>query len=271
MLTSLQGANAILTGGSQGLGPLIGRALAQAGVNVALAARSREKLEAVAAELRALGVRAAPIATDITRAADRERLLCEAEAALGPIDILINNAGVENAGSFLRRTPEELEQVIATNVAAPVHLTRMILPGMLERRRGHIVNMASLAGKTGTPHNATYSATKAALIAWSMALRVELEGTGVGVSVVSPGFITGAGMFASHRGEAHWLLGVSRPEAVVRGVLRALRTDAPDVIVAPFPSVQFMQVSLALMPRLTIALGRWLGIYRSLRRLYDKG
>ncbi|MBL8046845.1 MAG: SDR family NAD(P)-dependent oxidoreductase, partial [Anaerolineales bacterium] len=104
MITPLRGANALLTGGSQGLGALTARALAQAGVNLALTARSADKLQAVAEEAKRFGVQAVAIPADVTVAADRERLVREAEAALGQIDILINNAGLEPIGRFVSRT-----------------------------------------------------------------------------------------------------------------------------------------------------------------------
>lgn len=268
MIPQLRGANALLTGGSQGLGPLIARELAQAGVNLALAARSAEKLRAVAAEVAALGVTAVAIPADLTREADRLDLVARAAEALGPMDILINNAGLEPIGRFVRRTASEIEQAVTTNLTAPALLARAVLPGMLERRRGHIINMASLAGKLGLPYNAIYGATKAALLAWSHALAVELEGTGVSVSVVAPGYVSEVGMFSRHNAVAPGLLGESTPGDVVRGVMKALRTGATEVIVNPRP-FQPVHAAYILAPRLLLAVMRRLGVMDFFRRTYD--
>ncbi len=269
MIKPLQGANAILTGGSQGLGPLFARALAERGVNVALAARSADKLQAAAAALAGLPGRVVPIAADVTAAADRARLAAEAEAALGPIDVLINNAGVEINSRFERKTAAEIDQIIGTNVTAPMQLTRLILPGLLARRRGHVINLASLAGKLGTPYGSVYGASKAAVLAWSWALRVELEGTGVSVSTVSPGFVTETGLFAYHRSTAHPLLGASPPEAVVRGLLQALEQDAVDVVVAARPFWLFQTLNV-FSPSLVMWLNQITGVRTFLKRIYDK-
>jgi short-subunit dehydrogenase len=268
MIPQLRGANAILTGGSQGLGPLIARELALAGVNLVLAARSADKLKAVADEVAALGVAVVSLPTDLTREADRLQLIRRAEDALGPIDLLINNAAIEPIGGFIRKTPAEIEQTVTTNVTAPAVLARAVLPGMIERRRGHIVNMASLAGKLGLPYNAIYGATKAALIAWSDALRVELDGTGVSVSVIAPGYVTEAGMFSRHNATAPGLLGSSSPGEVVRGVMRALQNDLNEVVVNPRPFAP-LHALYVLAPGFVIGAMKRLGILGFLKKTYD--
>ncbi len=268
MPIQLKGANAILTGGSQGLGVVIARALARAGVNLALAARSADKLEGAAREVAAYGVKAAPIAADLTQPADRERLLREAEAALGPIDLLINNAGLESGRRFVGKPPDELERIVHTNVIGPMLLTRAVLPGMIERRRGHIVNLSSIASKLGYPFAATYGGTKAFIVSWTLGLRMELDGTGVSASIVTPGYVVETGMFASHNIRPNLLLGATTPEAVARGVLQALRRDAVEVIVNPRPFWTF-QVLYALMPNLMPRLVKALGVIDFTRRTHE--
>lgn len=248
---------------------MIARDLAQAGVNLALAARSAEKLQTVADEIASLGVRAAAFPADLTQDADRQRLVQDVEASLGPIDILINNAGVEMNSRFVRKTPAEIEQIIVTNVIAPMQLTRAVLPGMLERRRGHIITMSSLAGKLGVPYGSVYGASKAAVFAWSAALRVELEGTGVSVSVVAPGYVSEVGIFAGHKTRAPRLLGESRPDDVVRGVRRALERDLAEVIVNPRPFWP-IHVLYVIAPNLVVATMRRIGMLRFFERTYDK-
>ncbi|MFN8454008.1 MAG: SDR family NAD(P)-dependent oxidoreductase [Anaerolineae bacterium] len=197
-MQNLQGKNALLTGGSRGIGPAIAQALARKGVNLALVARSAEQLAAVAQEVSLRGVRAVPIPADISDPAARSALLTRAEAELGPLDLLINNAAIEQVSPFVRQETQDIGRIIETNLTAPMVLTRLVLPGMLQRGRGHIVNIASIAGKKAPPYNAVYGATKAGLIEWTGGLRGELEGTGVSASVVCPGFIAEAVMFVDH-------------------------------------------------------------------------
>ena len=163
-MRDLRGANAILTGGSRGIGPHIARALAREGVNIALAARDEQRLDAVRAEVEQLGVRALSVPTDVRLPEDRARLVDRASSELGPIDLLVNNAGVEPTSEFVRLDPTAIEETISINLTACVLLMRMVLPGMVERHRGHVVNMSSVAGKVAVPYDSVYSATKFALV-----------------------------------------------------------------------------------------------------------
>lgn len=269
MIRPLRGANALLTGGSQGLGPLMARRLAEAGVNLAISARSADKLEAVAQSLRDTRVRVVVVPADVTNGADRVRLLTHTERVLGPIDILINNAGMENNGRYQDKSVAEITQLIDLNVTAPMLLTRSILPAMLERRRGHIINLGSLAGKLGLPWGTVYGGTKAAIIAWSNALSIELAETGVSVSVISPGWVADTGMFAVHGRRAHPVLGESKPDAVARAVLRALETGAPEIVVNPIPFGPLQAVN-AVAPGLIRWAMNALGVNKFLRETYVK-
>lgn len=269
MIRPLRGANVLLTGGSQGLGPLMARRLAEAGVNLALSARSADKLEAVAQGLRDTGARVVVLPADVTNGADRVSLLAQFERVLGPLDILINNAGMENNGRYQDKSAAEITQLIDLNVTAPMLLTRAALPGMLERRRGHVVNLGSLAGKLGLPWGTVYGGTKAAVIAWSNALSIELAGTGVSVSVISPGWVADAGMFAVHKRKAHPVLGESKPDAVARAVVRALETGAPEIVVNPMPFAP-LQALNALSPGLIRWAMNALGVNKFLRETYVK-
>lgn len=268
MVTDLKGACAVVTGGSQGLGPYIARALAAEGMKLALVARSRDRLEAVAEGIRASGATCVALTGDVTRDDDRRRVISDATRAIGPIDVLVNNAGVEYGGRFVGRSPDDITALISTNVTAPMLLARAVVPGMLERRRGHVVNIASIAGKLGYPFAAAYGGTKAALIAWSAALRVELEGTGVSVTAVSPGYVKGAGMFDAHYRKPPRVLSETTPEAVASGVLRALRADPVEVVVSgrPFWPVQ---VAYAVAPGPVLAAFRRLGVIDYMRDMLD--
>jgi short-subunit dehydrogenase len=136
---------------------------------------------------------------------------------------------------------------------------------MIERGSGHVVMMSSLGGKKGSPYSATYAATKAGLIAWTSGLRIELQGTGVSASVICPGFVSGAGMFAERTQEAPRVLGTSSPEAVAQAVVRAIRRDVFEIIVNPGP-VRLGLVFEHLSPR----FARWAlekaGVYDYYRR-----
>ena len=268
-MAHLREKNAILTGGSQGIGPFIAGALAREGVHLALVARSADKLEAEADKLRPLGIKVVTLPTDLTSADFAPGLVAEARARLGPIDIVVHNAGWEGAGAFEKRTPKELQQILDTNLRAPLLLTQELLPEMRRRRRGQIVTVASVAGKLGCPYAATYGATKAALIAWSAALRVELDGTGVGASLVSPGFVSEAGMFAARRTQAPGFLGQAHPQQVADAVVRAIRHDLAEVVVSgkPFWPVQLLAT---LAPNLVPKLMKRIGLFKFLRHHFDE-
>jgi NAD(P)-dependent dehydrogenase (short-subunit alcohol dehydrogenase family) len=163
-MEQLRGRNALVTGSSSGIGRHIAQALAREGMNVVACGRSPDALERAVAELRALGVRAEAVAVELADAAQVEGLIERATAALGPLDVLVNNAGVELASSFTRHSREELISIIDINLTAPILLTRQVLPGMLERGRGHVVFTSSVAGKVPPAYQAAYAASKAGLI-----------------------------------------------------------------------------------------------------------
>jgi short-subunit dehydrogenase len=238
-MEELRGRNAILTGASRGLGVYIARALAAEGVNLALAARTLAPVEELAQELSASGVRAVAIRADVAVAADRTALLQRAAAALGDIDILVNNAALETNLAFADFSLSAIDEMLNVDLVAPVLLTRELLPQLLERKQGHIVNIASLAGKSATPFNVPYSTAKGGLILFTHSLRAELRGTGVSTSVVVPGFVSETGMFAAKTQEhgltAPAIVGTSTPEKVARAVVRVIKSDVLETIVAPGP------------------------------------
>jgi short-subunit dehydrogenase len=182
---------ALVTGASAGIGAAVAHELAGRGHNVILVARRKERLEALAAELTdAHGVRAEAISCDLSKAASRGRLPGRV-AKLGlDVEILINNAGFATNGPFHESDPErEIEQVRVL-VETPVALTLAFLPGMVERRRGAILNVASTAGMQPLPYSAGYSAAKAYVLTFSEALHQELRGYGVTVTALAPGPVT---------------------------------------------------------------------------------
>jgi short-subunit dehydrogenase len=264
-LKNLSGKNALLTGGSRGLGPYIGRALAGEGVNVALTARSEADLQTVAGELATMGVKAKAIPADVTDAASRTKLLDQVRANLGGIDILVNNAGIERVSLYTRLSPEFIETMIQTNLAAPLLLTRSLLPEMIQQGSGHIVTISSIGGKKGSPYSATYAATKAGLIEWTRGLREELRGTGVSASVICPGFVAGAGMFAVYGKRAPRIVGETTPEKVADAVIRSIRKDVGETIVNPGPTRPIMVLD-AIHPGMGAWILRTFGVYDFYRR-----
>jgi len=176
----------LVTGASSGIGEAVARRFAAEGAKVVLAARSREPLEALATELRDAGHQAEAVPTDVSDMGAMRALVELTVEWGGRLDVLVNNAGANHRGELGRHTPEQLAQIVQVNLTAPIVLSRLALPH-LEQHRGAIVNVASLAGRIPVVHEATYSATKFGLRAFTFALAEELREAGVRVSVVSPG------------------------------------------------------------------------------------
>lgn len=263
----LRGSIGILTGASRGLGVYIAEALTRKGVSLALAARSADDLKETQARVERLGGRAIAVPCDVGKLKDLQALVDAAESELGPVDLLVNNAGIEKYSNYHELDPEVIEQTLRVNLWAPEVLTRLVLPKMIERRRGHIVNIASVAGKTAVPYNSIYSSSKHGLVGFSWSLREEVKPHGIGVSVVCPGFVSDSGMFH------HWSRGkkppsVSRavsPEKVADAVVRAVEADKAEIIVAK-GLTKIVDVTHAISPALTTAIARRTGAYAFLRK-----
>ncbi len=178
----LDGKNVVITGGSAGIGAVMAEAFADQGARVLVAARSEDKLQAVAGRI--VGDY---IVADLTNADDVDSFVGKCLDTLGHIDVFVNNAGVETSESFATTPRDELRTVARLNFEATLLLTRDVLPHMLERRSGHIVQLASVAGAIPFPGLAAYAGTKAGITNFTETLRLEIKGTGVGLTVVSPG------------------------------------------------------------------------------------
>lgn len=226
----LAGATVLLTGASGGLGRAIAAALAGAGAELVLSSRKPEELERLIAELPRGGHRA--LVSELGEAGAGERLAAEAGEEKG-IDVFVANAGLPGTGRLETLSQEEITRVLHVNLEAPIATTRALLPGMLERGRGHCVYVSSLSGKTPSPRSSMYNASKFGLRGFALALRHDLRGSGVGSSVVLPGFIRDAGMFADAEMSAPPGMGTGTPEQVGTAVVGAVEHDRAEVVVAP--------------------------------------
>jgi NAD(P)-dependent dehydrogenase (short-subunit alcohol dehydrogenase family) len=186
---SLAGRGALVTGGGRGIGAATARRLGSAGARVVVVARGQEKIESVAAEIVAAGGSARAMACDVTDADAVERLRIAAEHELGAVDILVNNAGIATSSPLKRQSLEEWRKVFAVNVEGAFLVTRAFLPSMVERGWGRVINIASIAGRTGAPYIAAYSSSKHALVGMTRALAAEVAASGVTVNALCPGYV----------------------------------------------------------------------------------
>lgn len=180
--------NIVVTGASRGIGAATARRLGESGRRIALVARTREDLKEVAADIEAAGGQAEVIPADLSSAEAARELSQELRERLGRVDALVLNAGISNDVAFRNSDLDALDREMQVNFLAPVHLVRHLLDEMLDRGRGDVVFVSSLTAVVPFPGNASYAASKAAALAFARSLRVELEGHGVHVGVVLPGY-----------------------------------------------------------------------------------
>jgi len=267
------GQTVLLTGASGGLGSVMARALADRRVRLFLVAHPGARLEPLAEELRARGVEAEPCIADLRVAAERHRVVQQVRRRFGPVDLLINNAGVEHNGYYHRLAESEIEEVLSVNLVGAMILTRLVWPEMLERRRGHVVNIASLAGKAGPAFQEPYAASKAGLIAFTHALRATYGGSGVSASVIVPGFVE-TGMYERLKAlagrPAPPLLAAVTPQRVVRALFRAVERDLAEVMVTRYP-VRPLLALLQLVPGASAWLTRLFGVNRFFQAAAETG
>jgi short-subunit dehydrogenase len=201
--------------------------MASRGARLLLSARNAEALEALAGELSGEGHRALP--ADLAEPGAAEQLA----AAAGEVDVLVANAGLPGAGWLADFTPDQIVRALRVNLEAPMLLARALFPAMVERGSGHLVFISSLSGKAASPRSSIYNATKFGLRGFALGLRPDLGPKGVGVSLVSPGFIREAGMFADSGARPPAGMGTGTPEQVGAAVVKAVEQDKVEIAVAP--------------------------------------
>jgi short-subunit dehydrogenase len=224
-MTAIQG-NVLLTGASGGIGQAIARALAARGASLILTGRQVDALEGLASELSGRA-----LACDLASREDVARLIDQ----VGDVDILVSNAAHPASGLLTEFDPEQIDRMLEVNLRAPIAIARGLVPGMITRGRGHLVFISSLAGKAAASSSSIYSATKFGLRGFALGLREDLRPAGVGVSVILPGFIRDAGMFAEAKVELPRGVGTRSPEEVAGAVVRSIERNRGEIEVAPLP------------------------------------
>ncbi|HEV2562693.1 MAG TPA: SDR family NAD(P)-dependent oxidoreductase [Rhizomicrobium sp.] len=246
---------AIVTGASRGLGVYIARALAAKGTRLVLAARTADGLESVAAELRKSGTEVLCVPTDVADASALQALVDATLARFGRIDILVNNAGYDDPMSFDQCGVDDIRAMVAINLSAPMILSRLVIPAMQKAGRGHIVNIASLAGVMPVSYEELYCATKHGLVGFTRSLRSSAQDMKwpLSASVICPGFMADAGVYVEMVREYKvtapgWIGAIPAPK-LGRAVVRAIEKDLPDVIMMRGTPRLFV-ATIALMPRI---------------------
>ncbi|HET6965582.1 MAG TPA: SDR family NAD(P)-dependent oxidoreductase [Acidimicrobiales bacterium] len=267
----LQGATAVVTGASRGIGPHIAATLVKHGMRVGLVARSRPELEMVAQELRHGGAAVVPVVGDVTSSDDRHRIIEAVEHQFGPVDVLVNNAGGDAQRQFHNLTEADLVGIIDLNLTSAVILSHIVLPGMLSRGRGHIVNVSSMAGRTSFPFTEAYAAAKDGMIAFTRVLRADYRRAGVSASTMILGPVREAGVGARTSEE----MGTRVPRAVSvspaqigRATVKAVRKDKAELVLVPGPG-KALRAMMDRFPGLGPAMNRAGGAEKTMRAVAD--
>jgi short-subunit dehydrogenase len=225
----LEGKRVLLSGATGGIGRAIAEELAGHGANIVLSSRKKEELEKLAESLPGGSRSHMVLVADLAETGAAERLVEDA----GDVDILVANAALPATGKLESFGPEEIERALRVNFESPILMARTLGPKLAEKGEGHLVFISSLSGKVGSPRSSIYNATKFGLRGFAFGLREDLHPRGVGVSIVSPGFVREAGMFHDAQSKPPPGLGTTTPEKVAKGVVRAIERNRNEITVAP--------------------------------------
>ena len=231
----ITGKTALITGAGRGIGRATAIAFAREGINVGLLGRTIENLEKVAAELKEFGVKVSLATADVSNMESVNTAVESIKAELGAIDILVNNAGISKFGNFLEVDPEDWTKIIQVNVMGVYYVTRAVLPEMIERQTGDIINISSTAGQKGAPVTSAYSASKAAVIALSESLMLEVRKQNIRVTTLTPSTV-----------------------ATDMAVELKLTDGNPEKVMQPEDIADFMVAQLKMNPRILLkSVGLW--------------
>ncbi len=263
-----QGRTALVTGASRGIGPLIAGQIASVGGHVVLTGRSAADLEAVASDLAAIGADVSFIPADLTQPGVAEYLAETIEKEHGAIDLLVNNAGGDPLREFHTMTIEENLRTFQLNLIAPVTLTHAVLPGMMRRGRGHIVNISAMAGRVSFPFTEVYAAAKDGLIGFTRVLRADYHARGVSASVLILGAIRDVGQGQRMLDESGMKAsGFMVPaETVARAVVKAVQKDRGELVIQPGPG-RLLRAVMDYFPALGPALNRAAGATSTMQKI----
>jgi short-subunit dehydrogenase len=264
----LKGKTALVTGASRGIGPHIATVLAGRGMNLVLTGRSSPELEAVAAEQRKRGVRVVTVVTDLLDADARTLLVGAAEREFGGVDVLVNNAGGDPLREFDQMSIEENLAILDLNLTAPIALTHLVLPAMLSRGSGHIINISAMAGRVSFPFTEAYAAAKDGLIGFTRVLRSDYRSRGVTASVLILGAIAGAGQGQRTLDDMKQKTPsfMAPVEMVTKALLRALDRDQAELVVMPGPA-RLLRALMDYFPGMGPWMNRRLGVNKALREV----
>jgi short-subunit dehydrogenase len=269
-MSAIRGRTVLVTGAASGLGKLLGDLMLREGAALLLAWDvNGPALDAAVAGWNAAGFRAEGTRIDVTDTGAVVAAVADLRSRHGSVDILVNNAGIVFGKLFSEHTHAEIDRTMGVNTTALMHLTRELLPGMLEKRMGHIVNVSSAAGMLSNPRMSVYCASKWAVIGWSDSLRIELEEarSGVRVTTVTPFYID-TGMFDGVRSR---FIPVLRPMPAAKAILRGIRKDR--VFVRMPLIIHALTAVRGLLPTrvFDLVVGKLLGIYDSMRGFRGRG
>jgi short-subunit dehydrogenase len=225
----LEGKRLLLTGATGGLGLAIAEGLAGHGAGLVLSSRRKGELGELARSLPGGDRSHAVIVSDLAEPGAAERLVQDA----GEVDGLVANAALPATGRLESFSSEEVQRAIRVNLESPILMARALAPRLVKKGQGHLVFIASLSGKVGSPRSSLYNSTKFGLRGFAFGLREDLHPHGIGVSIVSPGFVREAGMFHDARSKPPPGIGTTTPGKVARAVVEAIRRDRNEITVAP--------------------------------------
>ena len=256
---NLEDAWVLVTGASRGVGVTIAEEFAKRKAKLVLVARSMDGLKKTCDLVEEAGGQAHPISFDLENISKMEDLVAETRQVAPHIDVLVNNAGLEKYYCYTEYRTEDITSILSVNLMAPMELTRLLLPDMLERRTGHIFNISSLGGKIGEIYNTLYMTSKGGMDLWTDTLRRELYKTGVKITAIAPGGITDTGMIHNIGVPYPALLGSCTSKDVAEAVIKCTSKYRSRVYVNSLPVMPLILLN-EIFPLALDALCRWMGI-----------